>query len=171
MYQYTTVTTTELYMNDIIIRSANLNDMSTLLEFEQGIISAERAFDTYLKADPISYYDLEQLILSESAEVVVAEINHKIVGSGYAKIKESKAYMEHDFHAYLGFMYVESAQRGKGINELILNFLKQWSKAQNVYHLTLDVYADNQAAIRAYEKAGFSKNLIEMKVCLGEIST
>ena len=155
-------------MADVIIRTANLNDMNTLLEFEQYIISAERSFDKYLKDDPISYYDLKELILSECAEVIVAEKNNEIVGSGYADIKKSKPYMEHDYHTYLGFMYVDPAYRGKSINKLILNSLKCWSKTKGVNHLYLDVYAENQAANRAYEKAGFKSNLIEMRVSLDE---
>ncbi|WP_432467913.1 GNAT family N-acetyltransferase [Agarivorans sp. Z349TD_8] len=153
-------------MTDVIIRTANLNDMNTLLEFEQYIISVERSFDKHLKDEPISYYDLKELILSENAKVIVAEMDNNIVGSGYADIKESKPYVEHEYHSYLGFMYVAPAYRGKGINKLILNSLKRWSKTKNVHHLYLDVYADNQAAIRAYEKAGFESSLLEMRIAL-----
>ncbi|MCW8834050.1 MAG: GNAT family N-acetyltransferase [Colwellia sp.] len=158
-------------MSDIIIRGANLNDLPTLLEFEQHIITAERPYDNHLKDDPISYYDLKELILSEKAEVLVAEVSNEIVGSGYAQIKESKPYMKHDLHSYLGFMYVAPNYRGKGINKLILNALQAWSKAQNVYHCILDVYSGNQLAIRAYEKVGFKSNLIEMCVSLDETHT
>ena len=153
-------------MTDIAIRSANLNDMDTLLKIEQNIIAAERPFDNELKTEAISYYDLEALILSVKAEVFVAEIDNKIVGSGYAEIRKSKSYKKHSYHSYLGFMYVEPIFRGKGINKLILDSLKEWSKSQQVFHFSLDVYADNQAAIRAYEKAGFKSNLIEMSVSL-----
>ena len=132
--------------------------------FEQAIISVERSFDSYLKNEPISYYDLKTLVSSENAEVVVAEINKEIVGSGYAKIEKSKLYVEHDFHSYLGFMYVDPEHRGKGVNQRILDTLKHWSKRKNITHLYLDVYAGNQAAIRAYEKSGFESNLIEMRV-------
>jgi len=151
----------------ITIRSANLNDMGTLLEFEQQIIAAERPFDSELKNDPISYYNLEELILSAKVEVVIAEINNKIVGSGYAQIRKSKPYKKHNHHSYLGFMYVEPTFRGRGINKLILNSLKEWSISQEVFHFSLDVYADNHAAIKAYEKSGFKNNLIEMSVSLG----
>ena len=68
-------------------------------------------------------------------------------------------------------MYVDPAFRGKGINKLILNSLKSWSKAKNVNHLYLDVYASNQTAIRAYEKAGFESNLIEMRISIDEENT
>lgn len=37
-------------MHQIIIRKAHANDLEKLLEFEQGIITAERPFDPTLKA-------------------------------------------------------------------------------------------------------------------------
>lgn len=153
-------------MTDICIRSANLNDIDTLLKFEQSIISAERPYDKALRSNPISYYDLREFILSETTEVLVAEINYKIIGSGYAQIQKSKPYLKHDYHSYLGFMFVDPSYRGKGVNKLILNSLKEWSKNQNVYHMSLDVYDGNKIAIRAYEKAGFKKNIIEMCVSI-----
>jgi len=153
-------------MTDISIRSANINDMCTLLEFEQHIISVERPYDSSLKDDPISYYDLKELILSETAEVLLAEINYKIIGSGYAQIRESKPYLKHDYHSYLGFMYVDYNYRGNGVNKIILNALKEWSKSKNVNNFSLDVYAENKVAIRAYEKVGFKNNLIEMCMSL-----
>jgi len=155
-------------MNDIIIRTATTDDMETLLKFEQGIITAERPFDPMLKADPISYYDLQALVISSQAEVIVALYQDKIIAAGYAQIRASKPYLKHDFHAYLGFMYVEPDYRGKGINQLILDALKKWSQSHNIYHFVLTVYADNDTAIRAYEKAGFKKNLIEMTITVDE---
>ena len=49
-------------MSTIQFRVANLTDLPILLQFEQGIITAERPFDPTLKPDPISYYNLEELI-------------------------------------------------------------------------------------------------------------
>lgn len=149
-------------MTEISIRRANLDDMCTLLDFEQRIITAERPFDSCLKADPISYYDLKALVLSDEAEVLLAEISGEIVGSGYAQIRQSQPYLQHEQHAYLGFMYVEPNSRGCGVNESIISALKQWSKSRHVHHFSLEVYAGNQRAIRAYEKSGFKMNLVEM---------
>ena len=36
-------------MTTISIRTANLNDLETLLEFEQGVIKAERPMDSFLR--------------------------------------------------------------------------------------------------------------------------
>jgi len=39
-------------MNPIYVRKANLNDLKTLLEFEQGVIKAERPLDPFFKKWP-----------------------------------------------------------------------------------------------------------------------
>jgi RimJ/RimL family protein N-acetyltransferase len=153
-------------MKAINYRPAVLEDLPTLLEFEQGIISYERPFDSTLKPDPISYYDLKKLILSEDSEVHVAEHNNKVIGSGYAKIIDSKPYNTHSQHVYLGFMFVKSEYRGQGVIQSISTALKSWAKANNIFEARLEVYADNASAIRAYEKSGFTKNLVEMRMSL-----
>ncbi|MGB5497718.1 MAG: GNAT family N-acetyltransferase, partial [Maribacter sp.] len=103
-------------MEHVIVRNATFDDLAVLLEFEQGVISAERPFDSTLKEDPIVYYDLRALILNEEASVVVAEINGKVVGSGYALIKPARHYLDHEYYSYLGFMFTLPDFRGKGIN-------------------------------------------------------
>ena len=153
-------------MEDITYRSATLEDLPTLLAFEQGIVLAERPFDVTLKPDPISYYDIKELILSNTVEVHVAAHNNVVIGSGYAKIMDSKPYHTHKQHVYLGFMYVNPEYRGQGVIQTITEALKTWAKANGVYEARLDVYHDNAPAIRAYEKSGFTKNMVEMRMPL-----
>ena len=150
-------------MTEIIIRKATLNDVETLLSFEQGVIKAERPFDPTLKVDPVNYYDIEKMITSENVELVVAAVNDKLIGSGYARIEEAKIYLKHAQHAYLGFMYVLPEHRGKGVNKKIIDALTEWSQSKNISELRLDVYNNNEAAIKAYEKVGFVKHMIEMR--------
>ena len=54
--------------------------------------------------------------------------------------------------------------RGKGVNKMIVETLIQWSVSRNITELRLEVYYLNEAAIRAYEKTGFKKHLIEMRM-------
>lgn len=150
--------------NLVHIRPATLEDMPTLRAFEQGIIQAERPYDITLAPDPIHYYDLKALIQSNDAEVLVALIANQIVGSGYANIVTSKPYQLFERHAYLGFMFVEPNHRGKGINQTIVAALSEWCASKGITEMRLEVYDDNTAAIRAYEKAGFKKNLVEMRL-------
>ena len=147
-----------------IIREANLADLPVLLEFEQGIIIAERPFDPTLDENPISYYDLKEMILDDNTCVIVAEDNGVLVGSGYAKSKKARHYLDHENYAYLGFMFTHPEYRGLGINALIVEELVNWSKAQGFIEIRLTVYEDNLPAVKAYEKVGFKKHLVEMRI-------
>ncbi|GAB3331411.1 GNAT family N-acetyltransferase [Hymenobacter humi] len=153
-------------MAEVRIRPATPNDLETLLRFEQGVIAAERPFDPTLRSEGITYYDLQELITSSQALIIVAEDQQQIVGSGYARIEPAQPYLRHEQYAYLGFMYVEPAYRGRGVNALIMESLKQWAMAQGLKELRLEVYAQNAPAIRAYEKAGFAAHMLEMRMAI-----
>jgi RimJ/RimL family protein N-acetyltransferase len=153
-------------MNKITIRPAELEDLSILLKFEQGIIAAERPFDPTLKEGKINYYDIAKMITAEHINVLVAEIDNEIVGSGYARIETAKPYLKHEDYAYLGFMYTDPKHRGKAVNAAIIEALKTWCQSQKITELRLDVYNDNPSAIRAYEKVGFKKHLLNMRVSI-----
>ncbi|ALW84397.1 acetyltransferase [Hymenobacter sedentarius] len=150
-------------MAEVRIRPATLDDLEILLRFEQGVVEAERPFDPTLREEPIHYYQLPELIASPQALVLVAEVEQQVVGSGYARILAAKPYLKHEQYAYLGFMYVAPAYRGQGINGLILQQLTQWAAAQGLTEMRLEVYAHNQPAVRAYEKAGFAAHMLEMR--------
>jgi GNAT superfamily N-acetyltransferase len=153
-----------MYMGEIIIRKAEIADLETLLRFEQGIVSEERPFNNTLKSGLIHYYDIEELIKATHAEVVVAELDGEIIGSGFARIDMSEPYLAHAQHAWFGFMFVEPQHRGKGVVSKIIEVLKQWSVAQGMTVIRLDVYSGNVSAIKAYEKAGFTSSMIEMRM-------
>jgi len=151
-------------MSNITFISATPDDLPVLLAFEQGIVTAERPFDPTLAPDPISYYDLGVLINSADAEVVVAVSGNELIGSGYVKIVKSKPYLTHEFHGYIGFMFVTPEHRGKGIIQGLTEELIAWAKAKGLTEVRLDVYEENESAVRAYKKAGFTKNLVEMRM-------
>ena len=145
-------------------REANLDDLPQLLALEQCVIEAERPYNSSLKRGGTTYYDLENLISSLDTHIIVAEILGAIVGTGYAQIRQSKNSLEHNNHASLGFMFVAPEHRGKGINQEIIDRLVAWSKKEDVRDFYLDVYSQNEAAIKAYQKAGFVPSMLEMKL-------
>lgn len=149
----------------MITREATEKDLEILLEFEQGVITAERPFNSTLIEGEIHYYDLKFLIQSPDATVIVAEENNEVIASGYALIKKSeKYYNQFEKYSYLGFMYVKPEHRGKGINKVITDELISWSKSRGISEVRLDVYAQNESAIKAYEKAGFEPHLLTMRL-------
>lgn len=149
-----------------IVRLATKNDLVTLNTFMDGLVEAERPMDVTIKDGKVIYYDLEGFILSEDAVLYVAELNGELVASGYAKIKKDRIYLKHEAHSYLGFMYVPEKHRGNGYNKLIIDALLAWSKTRNINEIRLDVYETNPSAIKAYEKTGFKKHLIQMRLDL-----
>jgi GNAT superfamily N-acetyltransferase len=151
-------------MKDIIIRQATINDYDSLLQFEQGVISAERPFDPTLKQDPVRYYDIGQMIAAEDVHLLVAVHEGQLIGCGYARLEVSKGYLRHARHAYLGFMYTHPEYRGRGVNQSIIDALKAWSTSKGVFEMRLDVYEGNTSARRAYEKAGFSGHMLQMRM-------
>lgn len=149
----------------MITREATEQDLPVLLEFEQGIVSAERPFNSTLIDGEIHYYDLLHLIRSEEALVLVTEEENEIIASGYALVKKpGNNYSNFDRYAYLGFMYVKPEHRGKGVNKLILHKLISWAKSKGMSEIRLDVYSQNESAVKAYEKAGFEPLLVTMRM-------
>ncbi len=146
------------------LRQAILSDHPILLTFEQGIIQAERPYDPTLQNGQINYYDLKELILSDEAEVLVVECDGQVIASGYAKIKIAQEYFKHREYSYLGFMFVKEEHRGLGVNKLIIDGLIDWSKNKGLDEIRLQVYDDNDSAIKAYEKVGFKKHMVEMRL-------
>ncbi|EZH74667.1 acetyltransferase [Aquimarina atlantica] len=152
------------------IRAATIEDLPILLDFEQKIIEAERPMDpTLIQDKKISYYSVKDYILSDHTEVVVAEIEGEIVGSGYGQIRDRKNFFKQKQLGYIGFMYVKDEHRGKGVSQEIIKYLYDWFASKNLEEIRLTVYDQNPRAIRAYEKVGFKKHLIEMRINLNDI--
>jgi ribosomal protein S18 acetylase RimI-like enzyme len=153
-------------MHAITVRQATTGDLDALERFQQGVVSAERAFDPTLRSGAVHYYEIGSMLSRDDVLFLVAESDAQAVGCGFARIEEAEPFFTHEVHAYFGLMYVEPAYRGRGVNGKILDSLKRWCRARQVTETRLDVYQGNTAAIKAYEKAGFCKLSIEMRMSL-----
>lgn len=151
-------------MKTISIRNANLKDLETLLDFEQGIIAAERPLDSFLGVGELSYYNIPALITAKNTHLIVAVSKEELVGSGYIRIENAKQYHKNPIHGYIGFIFVKPAFRGKKISTAILESLKNWAIDKDLKELRLDVYCNNTGAIKAYERFGFLKSLVNMRM-------
>lgn len=151
-------------MHDIKLRLATIDDLEALEEFEQGVIQYERTFAPQLKDDPIHYYAIDDLIKNEDSCFIVAEVDNKLIASGYASIEEAEPTKKERFHAYLGFMYVIPEFRGKGVNGKIVEYLIEWSKQHDLSEIIIELYAENQSALQAYKKIGFHPDLLKMRL-------
>jgi len=155
-------------MLPIVVRPATASDLETLYRFQQGILAAERPFDSTIKDGPVQYYDIPGLLASNQVMFVIAETGAEIVGCGFARIEVAKPYLKHSMHGYLGLMYVDPEYRGHSVNRKIIDALKGWCGSRGITELRLEVYHGNAAAIRAYEKAGFHRLMLEMHLGPGD---
>ena len=151
-------------MNEPLLRIATPADLPVLETFQQGVVTAERPYDATLKATDVRYYDLAALVTSPAAHFMIAEVDGRPVGCGFARLETAKPYVRHPREGYLGLMYVAPAYRGRGINGRILEELKRWCRERGVFELRLDVYPGNEAAVRAYVKAGFAPQMLNMRL-------
>lgn len=150
----------------ISIRKALPADLACLQAFEQGIIAAERPLEARLSAGRVRYYDLAGMLVDDSVKVLLAVNESTPIGCGFARLEKAKPHLRHSHEAYLGLMYIVPHFRGQGVNQQLLDHLIQWCRLKGVLELRLDVYGGNQPALRAYEKAGFSSGLVEMRMTL-----
>lgn len=159
-------------MEEILIRPATLADLPILLHFEQGVITAERPFNPTIRPGNINYYNIPGMIEADHIQLLVAEERGELIASGYARIEPAdRHYLTYSQRGYLGFMYTDPAHRGKGVNQRIVAALGEWVASRGIVELVLEVYSDNEPAIRAYEKAGFKRHLITMRKPVDGVTT
>ena len=146
------------------VRPAREEEIQILLKFEQELVEFERPFDSTLKMGKISYYDIRSRINDKDSQVLVAEINDEIVGSGFGDIVKAKPFLKHEYITSLGFFYVKEEYRSIGVNKMILKELIKWSKKRGISEMKLNVYDKNINAKSVYLKYGFEPNLLEMRL-------
>ena len=151
-------------MKGIFTREATLEDLETLLEFEQGVVEAEKPLDPFLGKGELHYYNIPELITADYTQFLVAVSNNEIVACGYIRIDNSKIYQKNPKHGYIGFMFVKPSFRGQKISTLLLDSLKNWAKEKELKELRLDVYNNNIEALKVYERFGFTKILVNMRM-------
>ena len=155
-------------MTQITTRAATIDDVPILRQFEQGIVAAERPFDPTLRDGELQYHDIPRIIASSDAELIVALADGTIVGCGYGQIRDAETYLRHSKFCYVGLVFVLPEFRGMGVNKMILEALKAWSRKQNIFEMRLEVYDNNVRARRAYIKEGFVPHMLVMRTDLSE---
>jgi len=94
---------------------------------------------------------IERWVTDERRHVFVADINGKVVGTISLDVGKGRGSHVGDIA-----MAVHDAYQGQGIGKLllltVLDLADNWL---NLFRLELDVYTDNERAIRLYEHCGF----------------
>ena len=79
-------------METVATRPAKIEDLKTLLEFEQGIIEAEKPLYPFLKTGQLFQSNIKGLIIAEHTHLIVAVKKYEIIGSGNVRIENSSQF-------------------------------------------------------------------------------
>jgi RimJ/RimL family protein N-acetyltransferase len=83
----------------------------------------------------------------------VAEVNGKIAGVAILK----RGSMEMNRHTAKFRTWLAPGFRGMGLGKKLMEYTIAWAKANGLEKINLDVFSNNQRAIRLYQKYGFRK--------------
>lgn len=158
-------------MEEINIRSAELRDIPALgrLLYEVHKVHSDVRPDLF-KAGARKYTDgqLEEILQSGERPVFVAEQDGQVVGYAFCIPKQfvGDRSMTDVRTLYIDDLCVDEAARGKHIGTKLYDFVLDFAKRQGYYNVTLNVWADNKAAVKFYEKIGLRVQKIGMEKIL-----
>ena len=75
--------------------------------------------------------------------------------------------LEGDRHAHIFLVYVEPAHRRRGIATALMQQAQMWAQSRGDRKIGLQVFHNNIAALRLYEKIGYRPNAVLMTKPLG----
>lgn len=158
-------------MEEINIRSAELRDIPALdrLLYEVHKVHSDARPDLF-RAGAKKYTDeqLKEILQSDKTPVFVAEQEGQVVGYAFCIHRQfvGDNNMTDVRTLYIDDLCVDEAARGKHIGTKLYGFVLDFARRQGYYNVTLNVWADNKAAVKFYEKIGLRIQKIGMEKIL-----
>lgn len=106
--------------------------------------------------------EVRTLIGEKTSPVFVATEGEKVVGHVFCKIKQNGKVKS----LYIDDLCVLDTERGKGIGRALCNYAEKYAKEEGAYNITLNVWADNESAVRFYTGIGMKVQKIGMEKIL-----
>ena len=144
-------------MEKVIIRKANLEDLTSIQELNNKLFDLEyNNFDDTLKVGwPFEKEGKEYFEnMIENEIVFVAQIEDNVVGYLAGSICEQINYVKESF-AELDNMCLDEEYRRFGIGTLLMDEFKKYCKEKNMQNIKVTASATNNRAIQFYMKNGF----------------
>jgi ribosomal protein S18 acetylase RimI-like enzyme len=125
-------------------------------QYEHGMLLQlpEGAYDAWLKS--------MQPFLGRFANIVVAELDGKLVGFVAGRVRTLPPYFGSATIGAISEVFVSDEYRSRGIGERLLNFGLKWFVDQGVSRVELQVVAGNPGGIKFYRRLGWREELLQM---------
>ncbi len=114
-----------------------------------------------------SQKQLEMLLKDDSKNVFVYEKNGQVLGHLFCEVIElDSTILEPVKTLFIDDLCVTTTARGQKIGEKLYDFTVNYAKKIGCHNLTLDVWNDNQGALRFYERMGMQPQKVRMEIRL-----
>jgi RimJ/RimL family protein N-acetyltransferase len=115
---------------------------------------------TEAAARPRKYWEEALTINDDEKAIYLAEQEQQLIGmTGISRVLHKRA----SHSANVWGVYVRPEWRGNHIAEALIHSCLTWAKEKNVVVVKLGVLANNQSAVRCYERCGFKTYGVEPK--------
>lgn len=133
----------------LVIREASIDDVNGIIEVLKTI---------YLQDEAWARKALEKLLATENYVILVAELNHEIVG--FIDYYVLPSVWEKWNEATINYLFIHKDYQGRGIgSKLLKEVIKQTDKME-IMELHVGTEKENKRAIRLYKKHGFLKEYL-----------
>lgn len=141
------------------IRKANKNDIPTLMIFLEQILGVHHQARPDIFKEKGSKYtpeELEKLMQDEKTPIYVYENEEGILlGHLFLTLKETQSHVLNPIKTlFIEDLCVDEKARGQKIGDQLYHFAEDLAKELGCYNLTLNVWNDNQGALRFYQRQG-----------------
>ncbi len=152
-----------------IIRNFKEKDLSTVVRLSKKMIDYHHEIDPYYKPS-VKYENLKddarEWLIERNTKVLVAEIDGGIVGYARGSIERSPMFVTPSKIGIVDDLFVAEPYRKQGIGERLFSGLLDWFKIKKVKNIELSVDFRNEAGIKFWEKLGFFKYKLKMRLVL-----
>jgi len=149
----------------IQFRLATQKDLSTIVRLlaEDELGAQRERFETSL---PQSYYDAFEAIEADpNQELIAAELNGEVIGTLQLMYLPSLSY-QGGTRAQVESVRVARQLRGQGIGAEMMVWAMERARQRGCHLMQLTSHKSREDAHRVYEKLGFTKSHIGMKINL-----
>ncbi|MBO4391389.1 MAG: GNAT family N-acetyltransferase [Lachnospiraceae bacterium] len=153
----------------MIIRKATENDIESLrplyLELERdGVRFQPEHFVIGFRVDTF----FKNIFESEHQDILVADIDGKVVGFAHVMILEQKRVpcLKPERVVYLQDLDVAEGLRSGGIGAKLIDACKEYGKAHGADFMRTQVFPENVRGMQFYERRGFSEKMKTIEVYL-----
>jgi GNAT superfamily N-acetyltransferase len=145
----------------VTLRPARGSDRPTLVDHHFALNVHEHAVSPNRRTDrdggEASLAETEERLARTGGVTVVAEVDGRVVGHLALTFEMAPAYVrdEDKPYAYVAVLYVDPAERGRGIARALLSEAERIALARGLTQLMVSVQSGNSEAERAYDRFGF----------------